>query len=499
MELVNLKCIQCGAPLDSEGQNDFVKCLFCGFSQKKIDSERYLEKLRSEFYQFFKGLTPTYDSSTPTTVDKEARKYIFSNDIKPKISTENTISRLKTTALLANSFLYIPFFKKPFIVIGDSRKNLFERLTKLEWLAPYAVDTDHAKYHKDAVLSVEIHAHLVNVLSLILENAEVSLIINSLKTIKESTHTNRTESQPEDIRLDATLKFYESVYALINKNDIQLASMYVKESLDLLQKARQESVKPQSAFMIPSIDRDLNSVESLNYLINTASMYVESGTSLSDFILKIEKFFDVTEKHRQEKELDISSYVEIMKAMHDVMSAKTGRGNIQIASGDGDILIPMWAIPTTYTFVTGSLFMKKGKEVQDLMLICGTLASHMYTDVFLLKSGSGFMDRLSGKETTMSKGTFGGLNETIRPSSITWATKVLPFIITRAEAKKIYDAYISDVRFRTNDKIKIGMGSTAYIIYLRGTRKNDDVEIQSLKDSPIKISPNLDTLLDIAI
>lgn len=499
MELTLLKCVKCGAKLDEPNTSEYLKCTYCGFAQKVIDSEKYIEKLRNEFYQLFKGLTPIYDIDSPTTVDKEARRHIFSYDITPKISTEKTRSNLKTTTLFSHGLLYLPFVSRPSIIIEDNPKNVFENLTKLEWLSPYAVDTEHIRYHTDVTVSAALHAYLVNIFSLILENAETVLIVNNLKTITERIETSGIRvGKPEHVRLEATLKFYESIHLLIYRHEIQTASTYIKKAGELMKKARIDSVNPESAYMIPSIEKDLKSIESLEHIIETASMYFDVGIPVSEFILKLEKFLKTVENYRAQNNWNVSTFEEITKTMRDTIAAKTGKSTIDVIQGDGNILVPMWAISTTYTFVTGSMFMKKGKEVQDMILVCGTMATHKYTDIFLQKSGAGFLTRLSGKEETMSRGLLGGLADSIKPTSITWSTKVLPLMITKDEARKIYEAYIGNVR-HSHDKIKLGMGGIARLVFARGIERNGEIEIPALHETPIRISPHLNLLLDISV
>lgn len=499
MELTLLKCVKCGAKLEDAVTADYIKCTYCGFAQKAVDSEKYIEKLRNEFYQLFKGLTPIYDIDAPSTVDKEARRHIFSYDITPKISTEKTRSNLKTTTLFSHALLYIPFVSRPSIVIEDNPKNVFENLTKLEWLSPYAVDIEHIKYHTDVTVSAALHAYLVNIVSLILENAETILIVNNLKTITERIETSGIRvGKPEHIRLEAMLKFYEAIHSLINKNEIQTAGVHIKKSQELMKKARMDAINPESAFMIPSIEKDLKSIESLWHIIDTASMYFDVGIPVSEFILKLEKFLKTVEKYRAQNQWNISTFEEITKTMHGTIAAKTGKSTIDVIQGEGSILVPMWAIPTTYTFVTGSMFMKKGKEVHDMILVCGTISTHKYTDIFLQKSGAGFLTRLSGREETMSRGLLGGLTDSVKPTSITWSTKVLPLMITKDEARKIYEAYIGNVR-HSHDKIKLGMGGIARLVFARGIERNGEIEISALQETPIKISPHLNLLLDASV
>ena len=43
LAIVSLKCTTCGAPLpDIVGGSEYVKCEYCGTTQKLIDSQKYI-------------------------------------------------------------------------------------------------------------------------------------------------------------------------------------------------------------------------------------------------------------------------------------------------------------------------------------------------------------------------------------------------------------------------------------------------------------------------
>jgi len=495
-----LKCVNCGAPLEFREGVEVVQCLSCGFYQKLVDSQLYAERLRGEIYKWISEMVPPSLLAAPGTVDAVARHNLFIYNVKPRVASEYALYKSKVSMLMSNYLVHFPFWIPPQVRFEDNPKDAFEKLAKVEGLAPLIVVDEDQKYYAEVTLTSTLYAYLVNALTLIREKADVSFIINNFKTIGEYIEKNvrHDERKAEYARVVSILKSYESIKCLIEK-DPRTARSKCEESLVLMRKARDEARVPQVAYMIPSIEKDMRNIETVQNLSDASLLYSEAGRDPGEFLMTIEKFFRLAEHLREYSKMDVSMYGEVSRYLRDIVASKTGVGQINVVPGDGSLLIPMWAVKTTYTFTTGALFMKKGKAIDDFILISAVPASQPVTDIFLLDSGVGFLDRIRGKEDTMSKGILGNVLESVKSTSIPGSIKVLPPLVTQAQASRTYDSYMQTVYDRTGGKIKLGVCESSRLIFARAVCRGNDIDVPVLRDSQIRVSPYLDRLLEIAI
>jgi hypothetical protein len=499
--LIALKCTNCGAPLQAVQDSEFIKCSYCGFTQKLIDSQQYVERLRGEVRKWLSDIQLSSNVlGVASSVDPIARHNLFVNFVKPKIIPIYSSFKSQISSLMSSSLIYLPFWNPPRLSVEETPRGAFEKIEQIESVKDLVVVEEDQTYFNDVMLTTKLYAYMIDALYNIRQKNEVEFIINNFKTMNElyDTYGKREEKKTEFYRLSASLKAYESIKELM-VNRPREASMKARESLDLMNRAKAESRNPQMAYMIPSIEKDLKNIEVVRNLAEISSIYFDSGDIKGDFLIKMEKIFKFSEALRNGMKAEVSIYTEITGSMRDIVASKMGRGQVLSVPGDGDILVPMWLIPMKYTFITGSWFMKKGKEVNDVVLTSAVPASQPVTDIFLLSSGMGFFDRIKGKEETMSKGTLSNIVESAKMTSLPSSVKVLPPLIPRSQANRVYENYIESVRSRTADKIRLGVGEIRGLVYLPGKIQGGGLHIPSLRESQINISQYLDNLLEVSL
>jgi hypothetical protein len=489
-----LKCVKCGAPIAKpSGEFEYIVCDFCNYTQKILDSQQYVERLRGEIFRWISEMVPP-SAITTEVADVVARHNLFVFNVKPRISSDHTHCRSKLSMLTSNPLIHLPFYSTSKIRLEEEPKMAFERLARIEGLSPLVVVDEDQTFFSEVKISSSFYAYLLNALSLVRDKAEISFVIKNLEVIPSYLSDKKVEHN----RIIATIRAYEAMQLLI-RGDPKAAKIKADESLTLLKKARDEAKLPQTAFMIPSIEKDIHNVEAVMNLVAASSMYTESGREPNEFLAKMERFFKYAEGVREEKNLDTDIYNEITGAIKDIVAAKTGFGQIHLLPGGGSLIIPMWVVSITYSFETGALFMKKGKAVNDVVMVSAVPASQPVSDVFLLRSTSSFIDRVKGKETTMSKGVLSDLVANARSSSVQWHIKVLPPITTRDQAIRHFEKYIEEVSRRTKGKVKFGTGKVERLVFLPAEVRGGEAEIPALADAPVTISPYLSQLLEVAI
>ena len=130
-----------------------------------------------------------------------------------------------------------------------------------------------------------------------------------------------------------------------------------------------------------------------------------------------------------------------------------------VAIGSG-VLVPFWVVELPYTFETGVLWTKRGKEVPELLLVSATFptdlssfgaagVSRPLTDVFSSARIGGSLNqlygRISGKEERItSSGSLRSALQNVAVASVRGQPAVPP-LTTAAEALKVVRTYVSAI------------------------------------------------------
>ncbi|MFA5313267.1 MAG: hypothetical protein WC375_08155, partial [Methanomassiliicoccales archaeon] len=137
-----------------------------------------------------------------------------------------------------------------------------------------------------------------------------------------------------------------------------------------------------------------------------------------------------------------------------IKGAQKGTATISVLNGGGNVLFPFWLVDFPYSFMTGSLWMKKGVEVTEVMLVSACFTTDdailqnpgmALTDIFANFEGSGVMDSFTGKETSISTG--GSLKELPRMVGMQSAAgrRVVPPLSTWKEVSTFMGDYVTNI------------------------------------------------------
>ncbi len=186
--------------------------------------------------------------------------------------------------------------------------------------------------------------------------------------------------------------------------------------------------------------------------------------------------------------LDPETFRELSTFFREVTLAKSGMSSVNTL-GSGNVYVASWLADISYSFETGVLFMKKGQAVQERLLISGTFplqpqyvlsqSQALVTDIFAMRPGTSFSDRMLGKEKSLTTGTaYASL--TPNKSGIPSSTPVIPPLCTKAEAEKMANIYLESVRQRMQGKLKIGIPYVNQLVYVGGIIRNGWLEASGL-------------------
>jgi hypothetical protein len=496
-ELKALRCIKCGAPLPEQlSKTDYIKCEFCGYTQKLIDIKGYLDKLRGEIYNWIKTMVPP-SVVISQIIDPLARHNIFIFNIKPKIIGDFTSIKSKLATHLTYPLFILPFYKFSVLKLEEP-KRCFENSVRIQSLEQMAIVDEDKSFLDDVIATYETYAYIINAFDLISSKSDLTFLI---KNFEQATAT--LEKVPnraiEYRRMHGVTEAYRALDAFL-KGDASTAKQLVASAIKILEEARKEAGRlTTTAVMIPSIAIDISTLKALANLIEAELRFFEIGKPSIELLPYLQKYFEVAEKLRIEKGIDTKIYEELSIYIKEIIEAKTGAGYVKILPGNGNLLFPLWNVSVTYTFATGTLLWKKGKEGEDKLLVAGTapLAVQSVTDVF--GSVAGFWDRVRGKETALTTGFIGNIIMQASKSSIPSKIKAIPPLLTKGESELVANTYLDLVSQKLGGKIKFGVARAEELIYAVAEIKDNDIHISNLGSSQIKVAPYLQQLIEIAL
>lgn len=495
-ELIASRCVKCGAPLPEQpSQAEYVKCEYCGYAQKFVDVQEYLDKLRGEIYRWVSSLVPP-EAIDGQIVDPVARHNIFVFNIKPKILGEYASIRARLSMQFRNPLVILPFYQ-PTLSIHDDPKQCFENSVKIQGLEPVAVVDEDRSFYEDVKVTYETYAYLVNAFDLVSKRSDLSFLIKNFEQAAASLEMMRGK-EIENRRMLGVLKAYQAVNEFL-KGDIQAAKQLTLSAIKILEEVAEEARKStNTAVMVPSTLTDISTLKTLNNILEASFRMFEAGRPPTEILPYLERYFRVAEEVRIGKGADTKIYEELIGYLRNIVEARIAANQIEALPGPGELLFPLWDVSITYTFATGALLWKKGKEAEDKLLVAATvpLATEPVTNVFRVHAE--FTERLKGEEETLSTGFIGNVINQVRKMTVPPSLKVIPPLATKEDAERTAEAYLSLASKRMGGKIKFGSSQPTRLIYAVAEIRGDDIYIPSLGDYQVKISPHLEQLMKIA-
>ncbi|MHA1917149.1 MAG: hypothetical protein ACTSUV_02420 [Candidatus Ranarchaeia archaeon] len=492
-----MRCVSCGAPLpEKDLDDDFIKCEYCGFSQKKLEVTQYLEKLRGEIFSWVKNIVPV-GNMVSSSIDNLARHNIFVHNIKPKILGEYVSTKSRLSMILTFPLLALPFFGLGSVRLIETPKRSFEKLARVIGLEPMAAVDEDREFFDKVKTTYEVYSYLTNSFDLISKSSDPEFVIKNFEIVSKCLE-GKHDLVVERKRMMGVLEFYLAVRDFL-AGHLGEATSRIKTAIVNFNEVIKEAKGTSDAAMIPATSRDLDTLKTLENLVKISVVCVEGGELPTCLLPQFEKYFDKAEEIRKQKDSERHKYRELTQILFTVIANKNGKFPVQFLPGEGDFVVPLWDVSITYSFQTGSLFWKKGKSVHDRVFVSTTapLGMKTITDVFGI-SEAGFITRVSGGEKTLSKGTLRKVSKYVESSYIPKQLKVFPPFISREEAEEIVEGYLRVKSRQMDGKIKFGNAHVTGIIFAQAQKQGNDIHIPALGKSQIKLAPHVETLADLA-
>ena len=394
-ETVSLRCKHCGAPLDAaqlSSSSAYVTCDYCGTSQQRIDAEKYMQDVMNEVKSWVLASMPNgYVMGDGDSVAKHA---VFVKDVAPKLRTEVSSMRFGLMSVLGNCLIALPYGSSAGFASQHTSDKVYTFAEKVKSVSQLAGTQEDISLIDEANAVSQAYALALNNVRLMGEDKDGKWMIMSHNFSMASEVMGRHPSyQLAAQRFLGLSSICEGFEKLLN-GDAVTAYGKVREGMDKLDSIKDPVLKDSSlAIMYAPMGQEIS-------IASTMESILKFTTSMGGDAVRMMQMIRAVVSHEPRSSAQWSSsirgtgrYDEIFKEISKAVAA-LGSGDIPVAAGPGEILIPFWEVDLRYTFVTGKLWAKKSVEVKEDLLICADFPideasmndpSKAITDIFSLK------------------------------------------------------------------------------------------------------------------
>lgn len=467
-ETASLRCKYCGAPLDSEqvrSSSAYVTCEYCGTSQQRIDARKYMQDMVNEVKSWVLASMP--DGYVMGDGDCVAKHAVFVKDVAPKLSTELNSMRFGLMSVLGNCLIALPYRSCTSFASQHTSERVYafaERVKSISQLAGTQEDIDLVD---EANLVSQTYALALNNVRLMGEEKDGKWAIMSKNFLLASQILSKEEEyRLASERFSALSKVCDGFERLLDGDS---ASAYgcVREGSESLTSIKEPILKNSKlAIMYSPTDQEASIAKTMEGMLMFSRTMGKDAVKMMQVIKAV---VSVTPRSTASWSSSIAGagrFDEIFRSISAAISA-LGSGEVPVATGDGDLLIPMWEVDLKYTFVTGKLFSKKTVEVKEDLLICADFPlddacmsdpSEALTDIFKQKPPSTIIDSWKGNEKSISSGEgVGRIQDSASMGSASGRRVMVP-LSTKREAERLCIEYVNrkstaDKRFKLSEPV----------------------------------------------
>ena len=457
-----------------------LKCLSCGRTQLKIDSQKYIEQAKMEMMAWISKTIPTGMTLNQTeTMDPIARHNIFMTAIKPSLEATFREYKFGFISSLSNQLLVMPFKTLKGLPSRYNPKELFEFDAKVKSIKALAVDDESKKLIAQASGISTSYAMTLNSIALMSEESleRYQFMANNYKASSEAI-AELPEYELPKRRFDALNKACDGINDIMSNNS-QAAIQKLQDASSELSQIEKEA-RSNIDFSAMALATSRESVVCDTTLKIAKALSIGYGLDMQNVFQVISNLMSEMQNESSMTHGHLASFsrversAEILKQLSDVISAKSGE-TLKVVSGTGSILMPFWVVEIKYSFVTGSMFKKHSVEVSEIILVSGMFTTSSscidnprsaITDIFKAMPETTFMQRVKGNETSISMGgkvrdVYNDAHQTrIMPSN-----KVAIPTSTALDVELVVNKYLDSCK-STHSKLQMGRATVKDLIYI---------------------------------
>ena len=463
-----LRCVACGAPTPPPSGSEILVCTYCGVSQRTVDARDFLDQVTLQVNSFLRQIVPAgFDIGQGSLVDPVARHATFVNSVGPRLQTEFGQYRLRCFQLLSSPFGLLPFSPNVRVQLTDSPRQVAIFDAKVQSVAPLAVDPVSRRLIDEAEGIATAYSSLLVVADLAKGKRpeRFHLIHQNLQVAAEGF--DKAARWPAlGNRIRALSKSIEAIDLIFDARKPGDADSLLNDAEAGLQNA-QTGIRAafDLGYMTSAVDEEIATVRTLRHMAATTKSQPAAGVPGLVFLERLSQTLDwaagVSAGNWPTTFNSSRFREEVFRMAKELRDAQFGSGTVRTLSMGSGLWVPFWVVELSYTFETGALWAKQGKEVPEHVLLAATFPSdvpaltpqgtrRVLTDVFAQGPADGGIGgsfrRMSGKQERISGGNAIGR---ILPSSGLGGLgnqPAVPPLSTPTEALGLVQSYLAMVR-----------------------------------------------------
>jgi hypothetical protein len=463
-----LRCQSCGAPYVGHAEGEILTCTYCGTSQRIVDARQFLDHFMAQVTSFVRQAVPAgLDVSGSQTIDPVARLAAFNGSIRPRLVTESDQYRFGCFNLLASSLAVLPFSTVPGTsgVVDPATVSVFA--AKVQSVSGLAVDDSSRELIRRAGGLASCYQSLLVATRLLAGNQpeRFHLVSQNYSTASDAIESTGRWS-PLAFRLAALAKQCQAVDLLLSGRELKESSRLLGAAgADLVRAQALLSTTPDLGYMTTAVDQELAVVRTVSSMLDIT----ENSPAVAPHpVLYIQRLSGVLNWLSQNTPSEWASSFRSLKLREgvfqraaEVRAAQASRGTIKVVSVGAGTFVPFWVVELPYTFETGVLWTKHGKEVPEILLVAATFptdisslnsigSARVLTDVFAATQGgrplNDYYDRIRGRQQKITES--GGLAAIVQSATMfaVPGQQVVPPFTTEAEAQRLVQVYTDGIR-----------------------------------------------------
>lgn len=487
-----LRCRFCGAPYSSPQVSEILTCGYCGGSQRIVDARQFLDHFTAQVSAFVRQTLPIgIDLVGAGNIDPVARLSAFSNNVRPRLVAEADRYRFALFHLLASPMVSLPFLPgmPPAQTSDPATVAMF--VAQVQSMGSLAVDEQSRDLLRIsggialAYQSLLVAGNLAGSsrperFHLIAQNLDVAA--TAIASTGKWAGLSSRVSALSRLSIAADQVFRGSTGRTL-RNDIVDVETRLGSSKERLGSA------PDIGYLAAAVGPELAATRILRHM---GEILEYSPGVTPPPLLYLERLGSTIEWLSQpalgEWAQRFQSWrlrEEVIRAAAELRAAQGGRGEVRALVLPTGTFLPFWVVEIPYTFETGVLWRRQGKEVPEVILLSATFptdsanlyphaAARPITNVFqratASNSGSpGYLDRLTGAEQRLSGGQgISGMVGGVGRVSIRGRAAAPP-LSTESEALEMVTRFLTEVRAtdpRVANQLRTSSPRVAGLVYI---------------------------------
>ena len=295
-DMVELRCKNCGAPLDAKDvQSDakFVTCQYCGTSQQRIDAKAYMDQMMGEIKSWMSKAMPMgYAGASMDNVDPIARYNIYMTNVKPMVEPEIREFRLDMNSLISSPLIVLPFNKGDPLRAKRSSKQAFEFNAKLKSIEALAMDQENKPKIAEAESISAAYALIANNSKLLTDTTPGRFALMANNFTEAANNMSKCQGyEPFVKRLNALVEVCFASDYVLNGNAVDCI-VKAEKGVKALEEAKKELFKsPTMAVMIRAVDVEISQSKTLLHIAEMAQQTSSDPLNLLNILNEVSSLY----------------------------------------------------------------------------------------------------------------------------------------------------------------------------------------------------------------